>query len=368
MLVAGCNQLKGEQVLINQLQHAILRVLSKNTSTAQNLADELGVDESTISRNLRFLLECGIVIVKDYLTPGSSGGRRSRLLSLNPNWLKIAGLSIEQGEISSVLVDFINHEYSTDKKTTIVNFENLQRIICETLSMYKDVNAVSIAIPGLINSSEKLIVFSQALELKKYRVDWLKLPFLILNDANAAAANYLNYANNLVYFLLSIPYELSKPVGLGSGIIVEGSLYEGSNNSAGELGEGIPLTSLTDLTIKDLEKDNSVLLKDQKSLDKFKEHIAFKIATVVNFMDPELFILGGDFYLLGDATIEDIVGKIEEYVTLRRIKKINWKLDKNGSKTVAFGSVVAFLKKFFNDLDFANLVIQNRGCVDYERT
>ncbi len=332
-------------------------------STAQNIGTELGVDESTISRNLRFLLNCGIILVKDYLPASSSGGRKSRLLSLNPEWLKIVGLSVEQGEICTVQVDFVANRYSTQKKTVNINSDNFEKILCEIINTNKDSNAISIAVPGIINSSKGRIIFSQALCLKDFSVNSITgMPFMILNDANAAAACYLNDARNVVYFLFAIPYDLSKPVGLGAGIVINGSLYEGSNSSAGELGEGVPLTSLRGLTIEDLEKNREVLLRDQRSLDEFKQHISFKIATAVNLVDPELFILGGDFYLLDDTIIRDIINKVEEQVTLRKIKKINWKLDTNGSKTVAFGSVIAFLKKFFDDLDFANFVIQNRGC------
>lgn len=363
MLVAGCNQPNGGVILINPLQHKILKSLSMNPSTAQNIGTELGVDESTISRNLRFLLNCGIVVVKDYLPAGSSGGRKSRLLSLNPEWLKIIGLSIEQGEICAVRVNFVASQYSTQKKIVNINSDNFEKILCEMINMNKDSNAISIAVPGLIDSSRGRIIFSQALCLKDFSINGITgMPFMILNDANAAAACYLNDAKNIVYFLFTIPYDLSKPVGLGAGIVINGSLYEGSNNSAGELGEGVPLTSLHGLTIEDLENDKKVLLRDPKNLDDFKRHISFKIATAVNFVDPELFILGGDFYLLDSTIIQDIIGKVEEQVTLRKIKKINWRLDTNGSKTVALGSVIAFLKKFFDDLDFANFVIQNRGC------
>lgn len=363
MLVAGCNQPNGGELVINPLQHRILKSLSTNPSTAQSIGSELGVDESTISRNLRFLLECGIVIVKDYLPASSSGGRKSRLLSLNSEWLKIIGLSIEQGEICLVRVDFTARQYSAQKKTVNVSSENFERILCEIINANKDSHAVSIAVPGLIDSSKGQIIFSQALCLRDCSVNRLTgMPSMILNDANAAAACYLNDARNIVYFLFTIPYDLSKPVGLGAGIVINGSLYEGSNNSAGELGEGVPLTGLQGLTIEDLERNRKVLLRDQETLDEFKQHISFKIATAVNFVDPELFILGGDFYLLDNTIIQDIINRVEKQVTLRRIKKINWELDKNGSKTVAFGSVIAFLKRFFNDLDFANFVIQNRGC------
>lgn len=348
--------------MINQLQHQILRSLSVAPSTAQSIATELGVDESTISRNLRFLLNCGIVVVKDYLPASSSGGRKSRLLSLNPDWLKIIGLSIEQGGICVICADFTGRQHSSEKRITSIGPGNFEKVIHKIIQEHSDSNAVSIAVPGLINSSKGEIVYSQALSLRNFSFDLGDIPLTLLNDANAAAACYLNDARNVLYFLLTIPYDLSKPVGLGAGIVINGSLYEGSNSSAGELGEGVPLTTLHDLTIEDLERDSSVLFRDRKCLEEFKQHISFKIATAVNLVDPELFILGGDFCLLDRTIIQDIINNVEKQVTLRKIKKINWQLDENGSKTVALGAVTAFLKKFFDDLEFANFILQNRRC------
>ncbi|WP_369128104.1 MarR family transcriptional regulator, partial [Pseudothermotoga sp.] len=68
---------------INELQHSILGVLSKeNECTARQIGAILSVDESTVSRNLKPLLQQKIVMVKSYLPPTQFGGRKTRLLSL----------------------------------------------------------------------------------------------------------------------------------------------------------------------------------------------------------------------------------------------------------------------------------------------
>jgi predicted NBD/HSP70 family sugar kinase len=307
------------------------------------------------------LLQQKIVTVKDYLPPTQFGGRKTRVLSLNPNWLKVLGVSVEQGELCWALADFSSNVVSCEKRTVDVNWKNLIHILRQAFESAGQFHAAVIAMPGLIDSAKNTVLISQALELKNFVLDGLiEKPFLLINDANAAAASYLSRAKNLVYFLLSIPYELSKPVGLGAGLIIDGKIYEGSNHSAGELGEGVPLTR-RNLSLEDLERDPTILFQDEKTLNQFVESTAFKMATAINLVDPELFILGGDFKLLPERMLQRIVRKIEDQVTVRKVKTLNWQIDENGSKTVAVGAVRAFYERFFSDLDFARKVIERKG-------
>jgi predicted NBD/HSP70 family sugar kinase len=115
------------------------------------------------------------------------------------------------------------------------------------------------------------------------------------------------------------------------------------------------------LSLEDLERDPTILFQDEKTLNQFVESTAFKMATAINLVDPELFILGGDFKLLPERMLQRIVRKIEDQVTVRKVKTLNWQIDENGSKTVAVGAVRAFYERFFSDLDFARQVIERKG-------
>jgi len=307
------------------------------------------------------LLQQRIVVVKGYLPATQFGGRKTRVLSLNPGWLRVLGVSVEQGEVCWALADFASNVVSCEKRTVDVNQKNLVQLLRQIFESAGQFDAAAIAMPGLIDSTANTVVISQALELKNFVLDGLiEKPFLLINDANAAAANYLSRAKNLVYFLLSIPYELSKPVGLGAGLIIGRKIYEGSNHSAGELGEGVPLTR-KNVSLEDLEKDPAVLFEDEETLDQFVENTAFKIATAINLVDPELFALGGDFKLLPETILRRIVRRVEEQVTVRKVKTLNWQIDENGSRTVATGAVRAFYERFFSDLNFARHVIDRKG-------
>lgn len=322
------------------------------------------VDESTISRNLRPLLQSNMINVVGLLPAGSFGGRQTRVFSINPAYLKILGVSIEQGELCLVKSDFCANVLSCEQKTVRINCSNFASVLSEIVLEHKgEIDALAVAAPGLISSSKAKIVYSQALGIENLFLDDLfknlDIPYIVMNDANAAAAAYLSKAKNLVYFLLSIPFELSKAVGLGAGIVLNGEIYEGSNNSAGELGEGIALFEDSRKTLEELLKNRKLFA--QMNFERFVQHIASKISTAVNFIDPELIILGGDFCIFEKQLLMKIVQDVERAVTVRKIKTLEWQFDTEGSKTVAIGAVHGFLNRFFENLDFANRVIAKKG-------
>ncbi len=344
---------------MNSLQHKLLASLFRlRHSTARQLGELLGIDESTVSRNLRPLIEGNLVVINGYLPATEFGGRKTRLLTLNPHWLRIVGLSLEQGQICLVRANCYGELLSCFQKNIEISSRNFNAVVSELLSN-EDFDLLAIALPGLVKSFEKKVVFSEALELNEHSLEQLsRKPFLVFNDANAAAAAFLNCANNLVYFLLSIPYQLSKPVGLGAGIVINGSIYEGSNNSAGELGEGVSLINEDSFTMVDLVESREAVLRQSKSLSNFVEHISSKMATTLNLIDPELFVLGGDFHLLGREILEQIIQKVEGQITAKSMKRFKWEIDENGQKTVAIGSVAAVLRILFNDYEFARIVFK----------
>ncbi|GAE05030.1 ROK family protein [Paenibacillus sp. JCM 10914] len=101
---------------------------------------------------------------------------------------------------------------------------------------------VGMASPGTVNSREGIVIHGTNLPewtnvpLKAWMERELQTEVQVLNDANAAAwGEYARGAGrgstNMVYVTLS--------TGIGSGIVLDGKLFLGSNSFAGELGHHI---------------------------------------------------------------------------------------------------------------------------------
>ena len=102
----------------------------------------------------------------------------------------------------------------------------------------EDIIGVGVGVPGIIDSTHGIVTFSGNLKwhdlaLKKILEDGLGFPVKITNDANAAALAEAKYGSGNKYksFLM-----VTLGTGIGSGIFVDGKLYEGNLGKGGEFG------------------------------------------------------------------------------------------------------------------------------------
>lgn len=105
----------------------------------------------------------------------------------------------------------------------------------------KDIPYVGIGTPGIVNRESGVLEYSnnlyvKNLELKKLLSQKMSRDVIVENDANAAAygeykAGALKGARNALAVTLG--------TGIGSGIIIDGRIYAGSNSAGGELGHTV---------------------------------------------------------------------------------------------------------------------------------
>ncbi len=153
----------------------------------------------------------------------------------------IGGTNTKIGLVSAGGKIELQRNFRTDKYKGGPDYaENLAREIkdiCAAVGDAAGCRGVGIAAPnvnflkGTIESPANLKwgTFDLVGELKKY----IDRPVKIVNDANAAALGELRYglAKNLNTFVV-----ITLGTGLGSGIVINGELLNGSNGLAGELG------------------------------------------------------------------------------------------------------------------------------------
>ena len=129
-----------------------------------------------------------------------------------------------------------------------LNFESAMEIICTATDQflqqisnmgYQKPQAISISIGGPLNIEEGILHSPPHLAawgnapLKQYLSDRYHLPVLLEHDGNAGAlAEYYFGAGRGVRNLIF----LTMGTGLGAGIILNGLIYHGSTDSAGEVG------------------------------------------------------------------------------------------------------------------------------------
>ena len=227
---------------------------------------------------------------------------------------------------------------------------------------YADVISVGIGTPGSVNKDTGAIEFSNNLQFnsvpaKQMLEERLKKPVYLENDANAAAlgeavAGSGNGVKNFVAVTLG--------TGVGSGIIIDGKIYRGSNFCGGEMGhmvinvDGIPCncgrkgcwekyasaTALVSQAVEAMEGNKGSLLWQtcdgdlnkvegktifeaydmgdavaKAVVDKYLYYVAVGIANVVNALQPEAVCVGGGISGQGEKILQPIrdIVKAERY-------------------------------------------------------
>ena len=202
--------------------------------------------------------------------------------------------------------------------------------------------------------------------LKKLIESDLKFPVFVANDVNAVALGEATfgagkgYANSLCITL---------GTGVGGGIIIDGKLYVGSHQFAGEIGhmvvekDGLKCncggigcmeryvgsnyiigyaveaikngrkTKIEKLVNKDLSKITPKVIADAAKQndklaleiwDKIGRYIGVILGSVLNFLDPGVIIIGGGVSQAGDFVLKPIRNEVKKraYPMLTKIVKI----------------------------------------------
>ena len=227
---------------------------------------------------------------------------------------------------------------------------------------YDEIVSVGIGTPGSVNKDTGAIEFSNNLKFhnvpaKAMLEERLKKPVYLENDANAAAlgeavAGCGHGVKNFVAVTLG--------TGVGSGIIIDGKIYRGSNFCGGEMGhmvinvDGIPCncgrkgcwekyasaTALVSQAVEAMQNDKASLLwqtcdgdlnkVDGKSIfdaldlgdatakaviDRYLYYVSIGIANVINALQPEAVCVGGGISGQGEKILEPIreMVKAERY-------------------------------------------------------
>ncbi len=256
-------QLNQKEVL-NQIR------IHKELSGAE-IARITSLQPSTIVYIIKALTKFNLI---EFSKTGSStekGGKKPILYRINPQTGIIVGMEILLKKIKIAVIDFSGHEIlkkeeSYPQRITEKNILGTIVSLITKLRLNKSqILGIGVAIPGVVNTSKGMVNYSRKIglieyELKKELEKELKTNVVIGNDANAGVLGYkwfpeysFNNFQNVIYLVYN--HDSSN---IGSGIIINNRLYEGSSGGAGEIISSIP--SFNEL----IEQSNDALLSSGK--------------------------------------------------------------------------------------------------------
>ncbi len=229
---------------------AILNLIRAESPIARTeIARRLNMSLPTVMRVV------GTLIAEDLVCfHGSepSGGRRRPLLEFKGSAYAVIGIDLGGTKMYGTVTDLagtIQHEVYLaweDNKEPAYALDCLYRLIEDLLAAPRPagqkIRGIGVGVPGVTLSESGIVVWAPSLgwrdfPLRDLLTERFRLPVLIENDVNAATLGEYNFGiergtSNLICVAIG--------TGIGSGVMIDGKLYRGHHQSAGEVGYFLP--------------------------------------------------------------------------------------------------------------------------------
>ncbi len=239
----------------DQNRQAILNLIIQKERVSKAELNELtNLSFVTISKIVNFFQEKGILIESGDLEDGQSGlGRKRIVYAFNANSYFTVGAELIANRLTAVLVNLKGEVVETSNQLNSVDFQShdfsekfcslVESLAKKAEKLGGQLIGIGLAVDGAFNQQKKLIRM-RADDVQEREINYeaiqekLKeathLPVFFENDVNAAAVaefDFLDGENESISDLINVYLG----TGIGSGIIINKTLYRGSRSNAGEL-------------------------------------------------------------------------------------------------------------------------------------
>ncbi|MGC8766017.1 MAG: ROK family transcriptional regulator [Brevinematia bacterium] len=323
-------------------------LISKRELTKQEISLKTKISIPTVTANVNELIKEGII--EESGVASSSGGRKPVLVRFIPDSRLSFGvdINVERAKIALVNLDCKILDEITFSIASFHKIEEMvkriskeiDRMIAENKIDEGKVLGIGFSLPGTVNEKKMLLELAPNLKMKNINFKQFnsifRFPFYIENEANAGAiAEHIlsgSKINNFVY--------VSITQGVGTGVIINGHLYKGKNQRAGEFGhmviipegkqcncgrkgcwelyvsERALLSSYANESGENVGLDDfmkKVYNKDKIATEvwnNYIEYLSIGIENMILGLDPTAIIIGGNIAKYEDLLVEPIKSNI----------------------------------------------------------
>lgn len=330
---------------------AILELIRRVGPTSRTyIAEDLKVSLPTVMRIVDDLIAEKLVREIDHKE--WSGGRKRSLIELNAKEHLTIGLDLGGTKFYGAVTDLggdilFERTLARHNSKGEESYELVVMLIEELLAWARGTGihlmGIGIGAPGVTFHDQGVVEWSPSLEWRNFPLaEKIKarfgLPVIVDNDVNLSALGEMWFGagrevNNMV--LINIG------TGIGAGVVIDGALYRGNNEMAGEIGYLIPGreylskdypsfgalellaagtgiarragTALESCGAAHLEPVTAETVFEAcrrgeawavKILDETVDYLGIAAAAVITFFDPDLIVLGGGVAQSADLIIE----------------------------------------------------------------
>lgn len=337
---------------------AILELIRTSRLTSRSaIARSLGVSMPTVMRIVDGLIS--EKLVREVDEKEKSGGRKRALIELNSREHLTVGLDIGGTKFYGAIID-LGGEILFERTVSVRNRKGeesfsiindmIDCLLEEATATGKHLMGIGVGAPGVTLHEQGIVEWAPSLEwrdfpLKDRLQERFHLPVIVDNDVNLSALGEMWFGvgrevNNLIL--------INVGTGIGAGVIIDGVLYRGTHEMAGELGYLIPgreylfrnypgfgplellaagtgisqrarelLRSQGDARYSEITAEEvfAACREGQdwaiRLVEETVDYLAMTIAAVVAFFDPEVIALGGGVAQSADLLVDPILHKLE---------------------------------------------------------
>ncbi|WP_066189693.1 MULTISPECIES: ROK family transcriptional regulator [Gracilibacillus] len=393
----------GDLKFIQQLNESVVLevIREKGPISRSKIAKVLEVSPTTVTSAVNLLMAKELV-VEDGIGI-SSGGRKPVLLRFNPTAHSIIGVSVTNTKITIAVLDLHGNirkreVHPTNYAKGKVMVELLVTKVSQFVQLYEDLphcQGISVVLPGIIDAQHGTVSYNSKLDLfdvplAKIIEEQIHLPVFIDNDANALVLSEYYFGSfthykNLIYITID--------EGIGSGIMINGQIFRGSNGSSGEIGHtsvvpdgmkcecgsrgclenyvswpviyakivaammanaiqstmytmiGGDIRKLTpEVFLKALQEEDPLALRIMQEMVRY---LSIALKNYIHLFDPEAIILSGSVVQGNQLLVEQLQQAVKKKVIPNLRSKINIQLTPLGSENRMVGAAaVLFNNKF----------------------
>lgn len=368
----------------------ILSLLSiKRELTRQAISLKTGISIPTVASNIYELIEEGLV--EEAGSAESTGGRKAIIVRYLPNARVSFGVEITKEKVR-ILLSNLDSEVCFENDLVIESFGSIDEIMKQISSEFKrilrtlnipeeKVLGIGFSLPGAVSQKKITLELVPNLGIKDIQFKQFENVFhssiFIENEANAGALAEMKLgkpakSGELVY--------VSVARGIGTGLIINGKLYKGKNQRAGEFGHmtvvpggklcncgrkgcwglyasekallsryiqamGIPPTGgyyVSDF-LKSLKSGEKTALS---IWNEYLGYFALGIQNIILGLDPQAIIIGGEICSFGDLLIEPLKERVFTSRSFENTGDIIIAVSRFGSKAPVLGAALLPIQEY----------------------
>ncbi|MGP4079125.1 ROK family transcriptional regulator [Pseudalkalibacillus sp. R45] len=396
---------RGTFKLMKSINRSIIlnMIREKGPISRADIAKQTSLTPPTVSNIVKELIDNKFVIETTQGT--SQGGRKPTLLEINADQFYVIGIDVGRYKMNFV----VSNLFGNLKDTTVLRIKEhpskedlldtmkkgIHTLLEPERNDPKKFIGIGIGMHGIVDVEKGISLFAPSFQLydipiKSELEKEFELLIKVENDARTMTLgeSWFGYGNNEDNIV-----GVNVGHGIGAGIMINGRLFHGESDIAGEIGHvtidlsgpkctcgnygclqtlaGGPAIAnrakkelktgkasrILDLVENDLEKvDGKIVYEAACAGDEFSiellnqtgRYLGIGLINLIHTLNPESIIIGGGVSRAGDFLMDGIKETIHSRGLTKKAKETPIILSKLGENASAFGSCVLILEKFFN--------------------